>query len=81
MNERIDTAGQVPGSKEELIASSHPVIQMLRELPQVIFPGDEGRLPDQVCSLKQLFGREGMDAFHVERQRLYFLALSVATLL
>ena len=81
MNERIDTAGQVPGSKEELIASSHPVIQMLRELPQVIFPGDEGRLPDQVCSLKQLFGRERMDAFHVERQRLYFLALSVATLL
>ena len=81
MNERIDTGGQVASSKEELIASSHPVIQLLRELPQVIFPGEEGHLPDQVCSLKCLFGREKMDAYHVERKRLHFLALSVAALL
>lgn len=81
MMERIDTQGQTPASKEELFASSHPVIKMLRELPQVIFPGDEGRLPDQACSLKCLFGREMMDHYHVDRRRLYAMALSVATLL
>lgn len=81
MNERINTAEQTPAGKEELIASNHPVVRLIRELPQIIFPGEEGRLPDQVCSLKSLFGREKMDIYHVERKRLYFLALSAATLL
>ena len=81
MNQRIDTEHQTPAGKEELFRSSHPVIRMLRELPQVIFPGDEERLPEEACSLKCLFGREMMDRYHVDRQRLFSIALSMASLM
>ncbi len=53
-------------TKEQILSPTHPIGHKLREIPEVIFPEEMDRLPEDAVALKRLFRREEMDAWHVD---------------
>ncbi|MCD8020763.1 MAG: hypothetical protein LUF92_14665 [Clostridiales bacterium] len=75
------TVGMPQRSKEELFEKGHPVVRTLREIPNLVFAGQEEELPAAVISLKKLFTRKQMDKNHVDCLVLYKIAEKVLHIL
>ncbi len=77
----METVGMLQGSKMTLIEQGHPVIRLLREIPELIFPDETEKLPPSAIPLKTLFTRKQMDENHVDCLILYRIALRVLHIL
>lgn len=73
-NDKLKTVDNYGGKKSDLIKNNHPVIRLLREIPELIFEEQEGSLPGEIISLKELFGREMIDKYHIDSSRLILIA-------
>lgn len=67
--------------KEEIISSSHPVGQKIREIPQIITEDRRYILPDSAVALNRFFRKAEMDSWHTDGLALKRMALWVLRIL
>lgn len=73
-NDRLKTVDNYGGKKSDLFKNNHPVIRLLREIPELIFEDQRSILPEEILSLKELFTRENIDKYHIDSRRLILIA-------
>lgn len=71
---RMGTVDMIRGSKNDLFVQNHPVIRLLREIPELVFADREPEITSEGISLKHLFTRKQMDQFHVDCLVIYQIA-------
>lgn len=79
--ERFKTEDMYTGGKKDLVLHNHPVIRQMREIRGILFGDGREQLPDSAVSLKELFLRENIDAYHINSQILIKIACALMWLL